>query len=62
MSETLENEKNENQRLKTYITEIIKDIEEKAPILKRQRQEYEEAVQTIAKITTQLENSMMVID
>ncbi len=61
MAENLQNEKNENQRLTAYITEMIKEIEEKAPILKRQKLEYEESVKTVSTLTTQLENSMMVI-
>lgn len=60
MTETLQNEKNENDRLKSYLTEVIKEIEEKAPILKRQKQEYEEAMKTIDSLTTQLENALMV--
>lgn len=60
MSENFENEKAENQRLKSYIKEIIKDIEEKAPILKRQKAEYEEAILSVGSLTTQLENAMMV--
>lgn len=59
MSENLQNEKRENERLKSYIGEVINEIEEKAPILKRQRQEYEEAIKTINNLTTQLENAMM---
>ena len=60
MTETLQNEKNENDRLRSYLTEVIKEIEEKAPILKRQKQEYEEAMKTIDSLTTQLENALMV--
>ncbi len=59
MTETLHNEKNENQRLKSYVNEIIKDIEEKAPVLKKQRAEYEEAIQSNETLTVQLENAMM---
>lgn len=59
LSEELQNEKQENQRLKTYVNEIVNDIEAKAPILKRQRQEHEEDKQTIGTLTTQLENAMM---
>ena len=59
LTENLQSEKSENERLKSYISELIKDIEEKAPILKRQKVEYEEAMKTINNLTTQLENSMM---
>ncbi len=60
LTEQLQTEKKENERLKTYITEIINDVEEKAPMLKRQKHEYEEALNTINKLTNQLEKSMMV--
>ncbi len=35
-------------------------MEEKAPLLKRQKQEYEEALNTINNLTNQLEKSMIV--
>jgi nucleoprotein TPR len=60
LSEQLQTEKSENARLKEYISEIINEIEEKAPILKRQKHEYEEALTTINNLTSQLEKSMMV--
>ncbi len=60
LSENLQNEKSEKERLKSYISELLKDIEEKAPLLKRQKVEYEESIKTIHNLTTQLENSMMV--
>ncbi len=59
LAESLQNEKNETQRLKTYISEVVKEIEEKAPVLKRQKMEYEEGVKTIDNLTNQLENAMM---
>ncbi|CAF0709464.1 unnamed protein product [Brachionus calyciflorus] len=59
LTETLQNEKIENERLKSYISELINDIEEKAPVFRRQKQEYEEAIKTNANLTTQLENAYM---
>lgn len=59
LSETLQYEKSENERLKAYLQELVSDIEEKAPIFNRQKIEYEDAMKTIASLSAQLENSMM---
>ena len=59
LSETLQQEKKENERLKSYIDELVRDIEEKAPTMIRQKHEYEESVKTINNLTEQLEKSMM---
>lgn len=59
LSESLQAEKTENERLKSYLGELVGEIEEKAPILNRQKHEYEEALKTINNLTNQLENSMM---
>lgn len=59
LSESLQAEKNENERLKSYLNELVSEIEEKAPILNRQKQEYEDAMKTINTLSAQLENSMM---
>jgi nucleoprotein TPR len=59
LSETLQQEKKENERLKSYIEELVRDIEEKAPTMIRQKHEYEESVKTINNLTEQLEKSMM---
>jgi nucleoprotein TPR len=59
LSETLQQEKKENERLKSYIDELVRDIEEKAPTMIRQKQEYEDSVKTINNLTEQLEKSMM---
>lgn len=59
LSEILQQEKGENERLRAYINEIMSEIEEKAPILKRQKIEFEEALQSNANLTSQLEKSMM---
>ena len=60
LSDTLQNERAENERLNSYIHQIINEIEEKAPLLNRQKQEYEEALNTINNLTSQLEKSMIV--
>jgi nucleoprotein TPR len=59
LAEALQTQKTENQRLTSYINEIVREIDEKAPVLKRQKCEYEEAVKTIDSLTNQLENAMM---
>ena len=58
-SEALTSERAECERLRAYIGELVRDMEEKAPVLRRQRLEYEEAVKTVHKLTAQLENAMM---
>ena len=57
LAETLQTQKTENQRLTSYINEIVKEIDEKAPVLKRQKLEYVEALKTIDSLTNQLENA-----
>ena len=59
LSENLQAEKSENERLKAYLNELVSEIEEKAPILNRQKYEYEDAMKTISSLSAQLENSMM---
>ena len=59
LSESLQIEKKENDRLKACIEELIRDIHQKAPLMIRQKQEYEESVKTINNLTEQLEKSMM---
>ena len=59
LTESFQNEKKENERLKSYINELVRDIHEKAPIMIRQKQEYEESVKTNNNLTEQLEKAMM---
>ena len=59
LSESLQTEKSENERLKAYLSELVSEIEEKAPIITRQKHEYEDAMKTISSLSAQLENSMM---
>ena len=44
----------EKRRLNTYLEQILSDIEQRAPGLKRQRDEYERAVQTVNQLTLQV--------
>jgi nucleoprotein TPR len=55
----LQAQKDENERLTQYLNEVIKEVEEKAPLIKRQKHEYDEAIKTVANLTAQLENAMM---
>jgi nucleoprotein TPR len=59
LSESLQAQKDENERLKQYLNDVIKEVEEKAPMIKRQKHEYDEAVKTVSNLTSQLGNAMM---
>ncbi|XP_060076894.1 nucleoprotein TPR-like [Ylistrum balloti] len=58
-SDALMLEKEENQRLNQYLTQILQEIEEKAPLLKKQRQDYENSLSNIEQLTRQLDSSML---
>ncbi len=49
--------KDENTRLNTYLEQILKEIEQRAPALKQQREEYDRAVAAVSSLTTQLEEA-----
>lgn len=49
--------KDENKRLNTYLDSILAEIEERAPVLKRQREDYETAVNAVSSLTRQLEEA-----
>uniref|UniRef100_A0A8C5Q972 Nucleoprotein TPR n=1 Tax=Leptobrachium leishanense TaxID=445787 RepID=A0A8C5Q972_9ANUR len=51
-------ERQENKRLNKYLDEIVKEVEAKAPILKRQREEYERMQKTVASLSSKLEQAM----
>nr|XP_012149443.1 PREDICTED: nucleoprotein TPR [Megachile rotundata] len=51
----LTSEREENERLKSQIDVIIREVEEKAPILQQQREDYETAVANIATLTSRLD-------
>ena len=53
-------EKLENKRSNKYLDEIVKEVEAKAPILKRQREEYERAQKAVASLSVKLEQAMKV--
>ncbi|XP_023716827.1 nucleoprotein TPR isoform X2 [Cryptotermes secundus] len=55
VSEELFSQKEETQKLNLYITTIMEEIEEKAPILKKQREDYEHALENVATLTKQID-------
>jgi len=55
LSEELAVEKEENKRLNLYLDQILLEIEERAPMLKQQREDYERAVGAVGGLTEQLE-------
>ncbi|KAM4722857.1 nucleoprotein TPR [Rhinophrynus dorsalis] len=54
----LQMEKLENKRINKYLDEIVKEVEAKAPILKRQREEYERMHKTVELLSAKLEKAM----
>ena len=57
LGEELAGEKAESQRLNLYIKQILHEIEEKAPLLKQQREDYEKAVAAVGGLTENLESA-----
>jgi len=55
VSEELLLQKEETQKLNLYINTIIEEIEEKAPVLKKQREDYEHALENVATLTKQMD-------
>ncbi|XP_068096253.1 nucleoprotein TPR [Hyperolius riggenbachi] len=51
-------EKQENKRISKYLDDIVKEVEAKAPVLKRQREEYERMQKTVTSLSSKLEHSM----
>ncbi|KAK3915190.1 Nucleoprotein TPR [Frankliniella fusca] len=51
--EELTLQKEENRKLNLYISTIVQELNEKAPILKKQRENYESAVESIASLCKQ---------
>uniref|UniRef100_A0A803TS71 Nucleoprotein TPR n=1 Tax=Anolis carolinensis TaxID=28377 RepID=A0A803TS71_ANOCA len=51
-------EKLENKRINKYLDEIVQEVEAKAPILKRQREEYERSQKAVASLSAKLEHAM----
>ncbi|XP_057885959.1 nucleoprotein TPR isoform X2 [Melospiza georgiana] len=51
-------EKLENRRINKYLDEIVQEVEAKAPILKRQREEFERSQKAVASLSAKLEQAM----
>ncbi|XP_072200005.1 nucleoprotein TPR isoform X2 [Excalfactoria chinensis] len=51
-------EKLENKRINKYLDEIVREVEAKAPILKRQREEFERSQRAVASLSAKLEQAM----
>lgn len=51
----------ENKRVNKYLDEIVKEVEMKAPLLKRQREEYERVQKAVANLSAKLEDAMKVV-
>ncbi|XP_043260114.1 nucleoprotein TPR [Colletes gigas] len=51
----LTSEREENERLKSHMEVILRELEDKAPILQQQREDYETAMTNIATLTSRLD-------
>lgn len=51
----LEVAKHENKRMSDIMDDILQELQEKAPILKQQKEDYERALATVTQLTSQLD-------
>lgn len=58
--EQLQLERLENKRVNKYLDDIVQEVEAKAPILKRQRDEHERMQKSVASLSTKLEQAVTV--
>uniref|UniRef100_A0A4W6E9Y9 Translocated promoter region, nuclear basket protein n=1 Tax=Lates calcarifer TaxID=8187 RepID=A0A4W6E9Y9_LATCA len=58
----LQLEKQESRRVSRVLDEIVQEVESKAPVLKRQREEYESMQRSMASLCNKLEQARMVCD
>lgn len=58
--EQLQLERLENKRINKYLDDIVQEVEAKAPILKRQRDEHERMQKSVAGLSVQLEQAVKV--
>ncbi|XP_050994093.1 translocated promoter region b, nuclear basket protein isoform X3 [Labeo rohita] len=56
--EQLQREKLENKRLHKYLDDIVQEMEAKAPILKRQREEFERMQKSVSSLSAKLEQAV----
>ncbi|XP_048581842.1 nucleoprotein TPR isoform X2 [Nematostella vectensis] len=59
VSDALQREKLENTRLNNYMDQILKEIEEKAPLLQQQKIDYERALHSVDGLTRRLDAARM---
>lgn len=58
--EQLQLERLENKRVNKYLDDIVQEVEAKAPILKRQRDEHDRMQKSVAGLSAQLEQALKV--
>lgn len=51
VADELANEKEENSKIKSYLNQIVQELHDKSPLLIRQREELEKALETISELT-----------
>ncbi|XP_029003449.1 translocated promoter region b, nuclear basket protein isoform X2 [Betta splendens] len=56
--EQLQLERLENKRINKYLDDIVQEVEAKAPILKRQRDEHERMQMSVSSLSTKLEQAV----
>ncbi|KAJ3600175.1 hypothetical protein NHX12_034125 [Muraenolepis orangiensis] len=56
--EQLQLERLENKRVNKYLDDIVQEVEAKAPILKRQRDEHERMQKSVASLSSKLEHAV----
>lgn len=59
--EQLQLERLENKRVNKYLDDIVQEVEAKAPILKRQRDEHERMQKSVASLSAKLEQAVKVM-
>ncbi|XP_063697306.1 nucleoprotein TPR [Culicoides brevitarsis] len=57
VNDELQDQKKQNEKMKAQLKHVLTEIEESAPILKRQRAEYNHLVETNAYLTQQIEST-----
>lgn len=55
----LTSEREENERLKSQMDVILRELEDKAPVLQQQREDYETAMTNIATLTSRLDELLV---
>lgn len=58
--EQLQLERLENKRVNKYLDDVVQEVEAKAPILKRQRDEHERMQKSVASLSAKLEQALKV--